>query len=89
MRAMNKTHRDKDYVTDVLSFPLDDLGQKSQIGEIFININKADKKSKDFDRTTKNYLDFLFIHSLFHLKGHDHGTKMENKELEIRKFFGI
>ena len=89
MRDLNKTHREKDYTTDVLSFPLDDLGEKSQMGEVFINLEVANKKSKDFDRTPKNYLVFLFIHSLFHLKGYDHGDKMEKKEEEVRKFFGV
>ena len=89
MRTLNRTHREKDYTTDVLSFPLDDLGPKSEIGEVFINIDKADKKSKDFDRTPKNYLVFLFIHSLFHLKGLDHGDKMEKEEMKVRKIFGI
>jgi probable rRNA maturation factor len=89
MRDLNRTHREKDYATDVLSFPLDDLGEKSQMGEVFINLEVANKKSKDFDRTPKNYLVFLFIHSLFHLKGYDHGDKMEKKEEEVRKFFGI
>jgi len=89
MRTLNRTHREKDYTTDVLSFPLDDLGEKSQMGEVFINLDVANKKSSDFDRTPKNYLVFLFIHSLFHLKGHDHGDLMEKKEAEIRKFFGI
>ena len=89
MRTLNKTHREKDYATDVLSFPLDDLGEKSEMGEAFINLDIANKKSKDFDRTPKNYLLFLFIHSLFHLKGYDHGDKMENMEVKIRKFFGV
>ncbi len=84
MRTLNRTHREKDYTTDVLSFPLD----KSN-GEIFINIEKANKKSRDFDRTPKNYLTFLFIHSLFHLQGLDHGERMEKKEVEVRKLFGI
>ncbi len=89
MRSLNKNHREKDYTTDVLSFPLDNLGEKSEMGEVFINLETANKKSKDFDRTPKNYLLFLLIHSLFHLKGYDHGDKMEKKETEVRKFFGI
>lgn len=89
MRTLNRTHREKDYATDVLSFPLDDLGEKSQMGEVFINPQVAERKSKDFDRTPKNYLIFLFIHSLFHLKGYDHGDKMEKKEAEVRDFFKI
>ena len=83
MRTLNRTHRDKDYTTDVLSFPMDNMG------EVFINLDVANKKSKDFDRDPDNYLIFLFIHSLFHLKGFDHGSKMEKKEEEIRKLFNV
>ncbi|MEI6042601.1 MAG: rRNA maturation RNase YbeY [bacterium] len=89
MRTLNRTHREKDYTTDVLSFPLDDLGIKSEMGEVFINLDVANKKSKDFDRTPKNYLLFLFVHSLMHLKGFDHGDKMESEEEKVRKFFTI
>jgi len=89
MRSLNKLHREKDYTTDVLSFPLDDLKNKSEMGEVFINLDVSNKKSKDFERTPSNYLTFIFIHSLFHLKGFDHGSRMESKEIEIRKFFGV
>ena len=84
MRSLNKTHRSKDYTTDVLSFPLE-----KKMGEVFINEEVSNKKSKSFDRTPKNYLLFIFIHSLFHLKGFDHGSRMESKEIEVRKSFGI
>ncbi len=89
MRTLNRTHREKDYATDVLSFPLDEAGEKNKMGEVFINLDVANKKSKDFDRTPKNYILFLFIHSLFHLKGYDHGDKMEKKEKEIRDLFRV
>lgn len=97
MRNLNRIHRDKDYATDVLSFPLDNAtnlrGKKnkigSEMGEVFMNLDVANKKSKDFDRTQENYLFFLFIHTLFHLKGMDHGSRMEKKEEEVRKFFNV
>lgn len=102
MRTLNNTHRQKDYTTDILSFPLDEevgasAGQKEkslknqqgQMGEIFINLDKANQKAKDFDRTPQNYLLFVFIHGLFHLKGYDHSDLMEKKEMAIRKFFGV
>lgn len=63
-------------------------------GEIFINPEKARIKAKQFDRTFDNYLKFLFIHGLFHLKGYDHeddagAEKMEKAETKMRKMFGI
>lgn len=84
MRALNKQHRQKDSNTDILSFSVDE-----DCGEIFINPEKTRTKAKEFERTFSNYLHFLFIHGLFHLKGLDHGDKMESEEARVRKIFGI
>ncbi len=84
MRALNKEHRQKDYTTDILSFSVD-----SDIGEIFINPDKARMKAKEFDREFLNYIKFLFIHGCFHLKGFDHSDEMEKKEAQVRKIFSV
>ena len=83
-QRLNNTYRQKNYATDILSFPLDE-----ESGEIFIYCPKAKSKAKEFGRTFENYLVFIFIHGLFHLKGHDHGIIMENKEASIRTLFNI
>ncbi|PIQ92536.1 MAG: rRNA maturation RNase YbeY [Parcubacteria group bacterium CG11_big_fil_rev_8_21_14_0_20_39_22] len=84
MSTINRTYRKKDSATDILSFPLE-----VDSGEIFICPQYAAKKSKEFERPLKNFLTFLFIHGLFHLKGLTHGSTMERKEREIRGKFGI
>ena len=83
-RELNRTYREKDTPTNVLSFPLD----KNE-GEIFLDLKKSRADSVNFDRTYTNFIGFLFIHGLFHLKGHDHGTKMENAEKKVRALFKI
>ncbi len=83
-RKLNRTHRKKDRPTDILSFTLD---EKS--GEIFINVKYAKKKSRLFEREPDNYIKFLFIHGLFHLKGHEHSDRMESEEIKVRKKFSI
>ena len=83
-RTLNRTHRQKDYATDILSFPIDDDN-----GEIFIYPPKASKKAKEFGWTPSNYLSFLFIHGLFHLKGFDHGSRMDSEEKRVRALFRI
>jgi len=84
MRELNKKYRGKDYATDILSFPLE-----KNAGEIFICKTAARPKSRDFGRTLPNYIAFLFIHGLCHLKGMTHGATMERQEQKIRKQFGI
>lgn len=84
MQTLNRIYRNKDYATDILSFPISD-----SMGEIYICREISDKKSKNFDRSTNNYLEFLFIHGCLHLLGHDHGDKMEALEKKYRKKFSI
>ncbi len=84
MRKLNKERRNVDKNTDILSFSITD-----EVGEIFLNLNSAKKEAQKFDRDFKNFLGFLFIHGLFHLKGMAHGSKMEGQESRVRKLFGF
>jgi len=84
MRSLNKRWRDKDAPTDILSFSL----SKSS-GEIYLSPGEAKKEAVKFDRTYDNFILFLFIHGLVHLKGYDHGAIMESIETKFRKRFGI
>lgn len=83
-QKLNKQYRNKNYATDILSFSLSD-----EEGEIVINPDRARAKAKEFGRTYQNYLAFVFIHGLYHLKGHDHSDEMEAAEAKTRKKFGI
>ncbi len=83
-RNLNKAYRGKDNPTDVLSFPI-----SKKEGEIFIDLATSAKKAPEFGRSRTNFLAFLFIHGLVHLKGFDHGSKMEHVEKKFRKMFSI
>ncbi len=84
IKDLNRIYRNLDQPTDILSFP---LSQTS--GEIFICRSEAKKEMVKFDRPRENFLAFLFIHGLVHLKGFDHGPKMEKVEEKFRQEFGI
>lgn len=71
----NKTYRNKDYPTNILSFPLSDSE-----GEIYISLQMARKDAKNFDMTYQKFLHLLMIHGMLHLKGLDHGSTMEGLE---------
>jgi probable rRNA maturation factor len=81
---LNKIYRHINKATDILSFPL-----TKNSGEIFICPSETRKMMSKFGRTYENFLVFLFIHGLIHLKGYDHGDKMEKIEEKFRKKFKI
>ncbi len=83
-QKLNVEYRQKSYVPNVLSFPLD-----SETGEIFICPEIAYGEAKDFNLSKEGYIAFLFIHGLLHLKGYDHGDTMESLERRYMKKFAI
>jgi len=74
-QKLNKQYRNKTYVPNVLSFPLDEA-----MGEIFITPTVAAKEAHKYHMTKNGYIGFLFIHALLHLKGLDHGDTMDTAE---------
>lgn len=74
-QKLNKEHRKKTYVPNVLSFPLTE-----DAGEIFITPSVAKTEASKFSMSYSGYVGFLFIHALLHLKGLDHGDTMEKAE---------
>jgi probable rRNA maturation factor len=84
MLKLNKIYRNIEKPTDILSFPL-----SKNNGEMFICPSETRKMMAEFGRTYENFLAFLFIHGLVHLKGYDHGDKMEKIEEKFRKKFKI
>ncbi len=74
-KERNKTYRDKDYPTNILSFPLSETE-----GEIYICLSIARRDAKKFDMSYTKFLHLLVIHGVLHLKGHLHGSTMEELE---------
>lgn len=91
MQEINLTNRGFDKSTDVLTFPLANIGQKPHnLGSIVINKDLALKVSKKLGHSLKDEISLLFIHALLHIRGYDHETdKGQMRELEafyINKF---
>jgi len=82
-KKLNRIYRKKNQSTNILSFPLSNPPTGGS-GEIFIDLEQSKKEFKKFDLTFPNFITFLFIHGLLHLKGMEHGSTMEQVE---RKFY--
>lgn len=81
-RCLNRTYRGKDYATNVLSFPYDEIS-----GELYIQLSVVRRGAKDFGMSYSNFLVFLIIHGCLHLKGLDHGSTMEKEENKFSSIY--
>ena len=91
IQELNKTYRQKDKPTDVLSFPLEDM-PGMPLGSIIISIDTAKKQAKEFGHSTEEEIKLLFIHGLLHLLGYDHEVdngEMREKEKEVIEKFSL
>lgn len=75
---LNNTYRNKNYPTDVLTFPNDEL---NQLGDIIISIEKTEEQSKEYGHSFNRELGFLFCHGILHTLGYDHQTKEQEEEM--------
>ena len=92
IRRLNAQYRNKDKVTDVLSFSLwEDENQylpEPILGDIVICYKKAQQQSQELGHSLEYEIVVLCIHGLFHLVGYDHQTDedyqvMRAKEKEV------
>lgn len=93
IRELNKTYREKDKKTDVLSFPAwDELSRT--LGDVVICVDVARDQAKNIGHSLEDEISYLFIHSIFHLLGYDHIKEedkkiMRSKEKEALKRGGL
>src|SRR5947209_13087383 len=72
MRRLNREFRGKDKATDVLSFPVSDLGKANVSGDIAISAQIARDHAEALGHTFESEIKILLLHGLLHLAGHDH-----------------
>lgn len=84
IRELNKNYRNKDSVTDVISFALedDDTFIKTDIrvlGDIYICFKRAMEQAINYNHSLKRELSFLTVHGILHLLGYDHMNEKDEK----------
>jgi len=86
IQELNKTYRNKDKPTDVLSFPINEkVGDWLLLGEIVISVDTAKRQASSLGHSLQEELKRLLVHGFVHLLGYDHELGGE----EERKFFAL
>jgi probable rRNA maturation factor len=98
VRRLNRTYRQRDYATDVLSFPTGDPAKARSarnpvfLGDIVIARGVARRKARAAGHSELTELRLLALHGLLHLLGYDHERdqgQMERVERRLRRKGGL
>ncbi len=99
IRSLNREYRQKDYPTDVLSFPAGGAGlpacaqpSREPLGSIAISLPQARAQARAYRHTAETEVRILMLHGLLHLLGYDHETdsgRMARAEKRWRERLGL
>lgn len=90
IQEINKMYRDKDKVTDVISFALEedepdiDMSEfdiPRVLGDIIICTDVAQEQSESYGHSFERELGFLALHGFLHVLGYDHMNEEDEKEM--------
>ena len=82
---LKKEFFNKEHLTDVISFRMNDYSEEKVEGEIYISIPQVERNARKFDQSFSRELSRIIIHGSLHLLNYDDSTinskiKMTEKE---------
>ena len=96
IQVLNKEYRDKNQVTNVLSFQSDipDEVEESILGDVVICVDVVREEALFGNKKFGDHLTHMAVHGILHLLGHDHkditsANKMESIEIDFLGKLGI
>lgn len=84
--GLNEAHLDASGPTDVLAFPIDEVGEAPPdtpaiLGDVVLCPAVAHAQAATFGRTPHQELQLLTVHGVLHLLGMDHAEPDEEREM--------
>ena len=89
IREINANHRQKDAVTDVITFAIEDempgeikiqgIPMPRMLGDVFISLPRTREQAERYGHSFERELSFLAVHGCLHLLGYDHIEPEEEK----------
>ena len=97
IRDINKSYRNVDNATDVLSFPMfekDEIEQiinnrkdevKDVLGDIVISLQRVKEQAEEYGHSFQRELAYMVVHGFYHLMGYDHMTEEEKQVMRAKE----
>ena len=100
IQNLNKTYRQKDAPTNVLSFPMTEIEDFEEstpfisLGDIIVSFDTIKRESDEQNKPIEHHYIHMLVHGCLHLLHFDHENDedaeiMESKEIEILEQLGI
>ena len=80
-KKLNLAFRQKDYATNVLTFPYE-LSKNELAADIIFCLPILQKEAKEQDKLLKVHLAHLIVHGCLHAQGYDHEAAKDAKKME-------
>ena len=80
-KKLNLAFRQKDYATNVLTFPYE-LSKNELVVDIIFCLPVLQKEAKEQDKLLKAHLAHLVVHGCLHAQGYDHEAAKDAKKME-------
>lgn len=71
---LKKEFFNKDHLTDVISFRMNDYNEEKVEGEIYISIPQVERNARKFNQSFSKELSRIIIHGSLHLLNYDDST---------------
>jgi len=87
LKRLNRTFRNKNKPTDILSFPAAPEISRQHAGDLAISLETAARQAGQYGHSLTDELRILILHGLLHLAGLDHETdsgEMAARESSLR-----
>jgi probable rRNA maturation factor len=92
VHELNRTYRNTDAPTDVLSFSQLDgeqftraEGSTQHLGDIVISVETAARQAAEYRQTLQQELEHLLVHGVLHLLGYDHETPEDAAAMRLQE----
>lgn len=91
IKEINKQYRNVDAQTDVLSFPMFEKEEISQVaeeeplGDIMISVERVKEQAQEYGHSFERELAYMLVHGFYHLMGEDHIQEEEKNRMRKKE----
>lgn len=85
IKELNARYLNKDMITDVMAFELNDAGDREFLGEVYVNLQQARRQARENGIDYGEEVERITVHGVLHLLGYNDGNKESRRKMWIRQ----